>query len=81
MFRIDKVYNHLILLIESPTRLYKKFSNNTPPHKPHVGLEPTTLRLEVLRAIQLRQQGTPNNFWKFNLYDLQGDLINNFNLL
>ena len=25
-----------------------------PPHKPYVGLEPTTLRLEVLRAIQLR---------------------------
>ena len=24
---------------------------------PCVGLEPTTLRLEVLRAIQLRQQG------------------------
>ena len=52
-----------------------------PPHKPYVGLEPTTLRLEVLRAIQLRQQGTPNNFWKFNLYYFQGDLINNFNLL
>ena len=44
-----------------------------PPHKPYVGLEPTTLRLEVLRAIQLRQQGTSNNFWKFNLYYFQGD--------
>ena len=30
--------------------------------KPCVGLEPTTLRLEVLRAIQLRQQGRQTTF-------------------